>query len=164
MIKWFNYTCINMYIYSFSSSFQLWFITGYWIYSSQCCTVGPCSLSILYIMVCICGDLVAKSCPTVVIPWMPAMLLCPWDSPGENSGVGHHFLLQRIFPTQKSNPGLRHCRHILYLLSYERSPNLHLLTPKLPVHPSLTVFLLTITGLFSTSISLFINKFTRVTF
>ena len=39
----------------------------------------------------------------------PARLLCPWDSPGKNIGVGCHFLLQGIFPTQESNPGLLHC-------------------------------------------------------
>ena len=33
-------------------------------------------------------------------------LLCPWDSPGKNTGVGCHFLLQGIFPTQGSNPSL----------------------------------------------------------
>ena len=48
----------------------------------------------------------------------PAGLLCPWDSPGKNTGVGCHSLLQRIFPTQGSNPGLLHCRQILYRLSY----------------------------------------------
>ena len=37
-------------------------------------------------------------------------LFCPWDSPGKNTGVGYHFLLQGIFPTQKSNPGLLHCQ------------------------------------------------------
>ena len=36
------------------------------------------------------------------------MLLCPWDFPGKSTGVGCHFLLQRIFPTQGSNPGLPH--------------------------------------------------------
>ena len=40
----------------------------------------------------------------------PARLLCPWDSPGTNTGVGCHFLLQGIFPTQGSNRGLLHCR------------------------------------------------------
>ena len=34
----------------------------------------------------------------------PARPLCPWDSPGKNTGVGCHFLLQGIFPTQESNP------------------------------------------------------------
>ena len=43
----------------------------------------------------------------------PTRLLPPWDSPGENSGVGCHFLLQEIFPTQGSNPGLPHCREVL---------------------------------------------------
>ena len=38
--------------------------------------------------------------------------------PGRNTGVGCHFLLQRIFPTQGSNPGLPHCRQTLYHLSY----------------------------------------------
>ena len=33
---------------------------------------------------------------------------CPWDFPGKNTGVGCHFLLQGIFPTQGSNPGLLH--------------------------------------------------------
>ena len=44
------------------------------------------------------------------------MLLCPWDFPGKSTGVGCHFLLQGIFPTQGSNPGLPHCRQILYHL------------------------------------------------
>ena len=47
----------------------------------------------------------------------PARLLCPWDSPGKNTGVGCHALLQGIFPTQGWNPGLLHlllCRWILY--------------------------------------------------
>ena len=52
----------------------------------------------------------------------PARLLCPWDSPGKNTGVGCHALLQGIFLTQESNPGLLHYRDILYGLSYEGSP------------------------------------------
>ena len=42
-------------------------------------------------------------------------LLCPWDFPGNNTGVGCHFLLQGIFPTQGSNPSLPHCMLFLYL-------------------------------------------------
>ena len=49
------------------------------------------------------------------------MLHCPWDSPGKNTGVGSLFLLQGIFPTQGSNPGLPHCRRILYQLSHQGS-------------------------------------------
>ena len=42
-----------------------------------------------------------------VIPWLgPARFLHPWDFPGKNTEVGFHLLLQGIFPTQGSNPGL----------------------------------------------------------
>ena len=46
------------------------------------------------------------------------------DSPGENTGVGCHVLLQGIFPTQGLNPGLLHCRQILYRLSHQGSPRI----------------------------------------
>ena len=49
----------------------------------------------------------------------PHGLYSPWDSPGQNTGVGSHSLLQGIFPTQGSNPGLPHCGWILYQLSYQ---------------------------------------------
>ena len=44
-----------------------------------------------------------------------------WNSPGQNPGVGSLSLLQGIFPTQGSNPGLPHCRRILYQLSHQGS-------------------------------------------
>ena len=50
-----------------------------------------------------------------VTPW----IFSPWNSPGQNTGVGGCSLLQGIFPTQGSNPGLRHCRRILYQLSHQ---------------------------------------------
>ena len=46
------------------------------------------------------------------------------NSLGKNTGVGCHALLQRIFPIQRSNPGLPHCRQILYHLSYQGSPRI----------------------------------------
>ena len=46
----------------------------------------------------------------------------PQSSPGQDTGVGSLSLLQRIFSTQGSNPGLPHCRRILYQLRYKRSP------------------------------------------
>ena len=49
-------------------------------------------------------------------------LYSPWNSSGQNPGVGSLSLLQRIFPTQESNQGLLHCRQILYQLSYKGSP------------------------------------------
>ena len=51
----------------------------------------------------------------------PARLLCPWNSPGKNTGVCCHALLQGIFPTQGSNLGLLLCRQILYRLSHQHS-------------------------------------------
>ena len=48
----------------------------------------------------------------------------PWNSPGQNTGVGSLSLLQGIFPAQGSNPGLPHCRQILYQLSHKGSPSL----------------------------------------
>ena len=51
----------------------------------------------------------------------PTRLLCPWDSPGKNTGVGCHFLLQGIFLIQWSNPGLPHYRQILYHLGHQGS-------------------------------------------
>ena len=41
----------------------------------------------------------------------PASLFCPWDFPGKNAGVGCHYLLQGIFPTQESNLSLMHLLH-----------------------------------------------------
>ena len=52
----------------------------------------------------------------------PHGLYGPWDSPGKNTGVGRLSLLQGIFPTQRSNPGLLHCRWILYQLSHQGRP------------------------------------------
>ena len=48
----------------------------------------------------------------------PHGLYSPWNSPGQNTNVGSLSLLQGIFPTQRSNPGLHHYRQILYQLSY----------------------------------------------
>ena len=80
------------------------------------------------VWVCVCGcvcvrGLVAKAGLTLVTGLQPSRLLCSWDFPGKNTGVGCHFLLQGIFPTQEANSGLLHCRQILYQLSYKESPN-----------------------------------------
>ena len=61
---------------------------------------------------------VAQSCLTLCDP----MDYSPWNSSGQNTGVGSLSLLHGIFLTQGSNPGLPHCRHILYQLSYKGSP------------------------------------------
>ena len=55
-------------------------------------------------------------------PWTTAcQALCHRDSPGKNTAVGCHALLQGIFPTQGLNPGVSPCKQILYHLSYQGS-------------------------------------------
>ena len=54
----------------------------------------------------------------------PHGLYSPWNSPGQNIGVGGLSLLQGIFPIQGSNLGLLHCRWILYQLSHKGSPGI----------------------------------------
>ena len=51
----------------------------------------------------------------------PHGLYSPWNFPGQNTGVGSLSLLQGIFLTQGSNPGLLRCRRILYQLSHNRN-------------------------------------------
>ena len=79
----------------------------------------------------------------------PHGLYSPWNSPGQNTGVGSLSLLQGIFPTQGLNSGLLHCRRILYQLSHkvlkkmqqyalilcpERAIFLSSVVPRLPTH------------------------------
>ena len=52
----------------------------------------------------------------------PNELCSPWNSPGQNTGVGSLPLLQGILPIQGSNPDLSHCRWVLYQLSHKGSP------------------------------------------
>ena len=73
-------------------------------------------------LMCVC--FVAQSCPTLCDPKdcsLPDSSV-HGDSPGKNSGVGCHALLQGIFPTQGSNPGPPHCRWIPYHLNHQGSP------------------------------------------
>ena len=55
-----------------------------------------------------------------VITWTAACPVhsCPWNSPGKSTRIGCHFLLQGVIPTWRSNPGLPHCRQILYQLNH----------------------------------------------
>ena len=66
------------------------------------------------------------SCPTFCDPMVCSLLgsSVHGHSPGKNTGVGCHALLQGIFLIQGSNPGLPHCRCILYHLSHQGSPRI----------------------------------------
>ena len=63
---------------------------------------------------------VAQSCPT----------LCPWNSPGQSTGVGRLSLLQGIFPTRGSTSGLLHCRRIVHQLSHREAQYLGNTAPR----------------------------------
>ena len=85
------------------------------LYQSQCTSL----FSIMHACV--------HSCSVVSISLQPhelelIRLLGLWDSPDNNTRVGFHSLLQRIFPTQGANSGLLHCRQILHHLNYQGSP------------------------------------------
>ena len=56
-----------------------------------------------------------------------------WNSPGQNTGVGSLSLFQQIFPTQGLDPGLLHCRWILYQLSYRGSPTFNSNSSLIPI-------------------------------
>ena len=73
---------------------------------------------------CVCTC--AQSFPTLcdLMGCSPSNSSVHEDSPGKNTGVGCHALLQGIFPTLGSNPGLPYCRQILYCLSHQGSPRI----------------------------------------
>ena len=88
--------------------------------SHDWCHINDKSTSELCVCVCVCVNSVMSNSLWPHGLW-PARILCPWDFPGKNTGVGCPFLLQEIFPTQGLNPGLPHCRQTLYLLSHQGS-------------------------------------------
>ena len=57
-----------------------------------------------------------------IVRLQPARFLCSWNSPGKNTGVDSHSLLQVIFHAQGLNPDLPHCKQIAYCLSQQGSP------------------------------------------
>ena len=68
------------------------------------------------------GDTVKSESRSVVSDSLrPQGLYSPWNSPGQNIGVGSLSLLQGIFPSQGWNPGIPQCRWILYYLSHKGS-------------------------------------------
>ena len=74
---------------------------------------------------CMCAQLL-RLCPTLYDPMdcSPSGSSDHGESPSKNTGVNCHALLQRIFPTQGLNPGLRHCRQILYHLNHQGNPRI----------------------------------------
>ena len=105
-----NYVCINSSKFSRNYFFnkERIYIYIYLTNISKYCHFNMCVCYLLsHVQLCCLG---------------PVRLLCPWNSPGQNAGVGSHFLLQGIFPTQGSDLGLQLHRQILYCLSHQGSP------------------------------------------
>ena len=94
-----------------------WFEIRYMMKSSHESSQGDCwelSMSeVAYLRRCVNHSVMSNS----VLPHGHTKLFCPWNSPGKNTGMGCHSLLQWIFPIHGSNMGLPHCRQVLYCLS-----------------------------------------------
>ena len=89
--------------------------TGRWPGRNNYCLLTRSIWNLLFVI---------QSHPTLCDPMdcSPPGEFCPWNSPCKKGTVGCHSLLQGIFPTQGSNPGLPLCRQILYHLSHKGSP------------------------------------------
>ena len=70
----------------------------------------------------------SESCSVVSDSLQPHGLYSLWNSPGQNTAVGSLSLLQGTVPNQGWNPGLLHCRQILYQLSHKGSPYIYTYT------------------------------------
>ena len=91
------------------------------------CELGSCaflSLSSLGVPCCWGSLSSSESCLVVSDSLWPHGLYSPWNSPDQNTEVDSLSLLHVIFPTQGLNPGLLHCRRILYQLSHKGSPRI----------------------------------------
>ena len=74
---------------------------------------------------------VTQSCPVILDPWTVAhQVLCPQNFPGKNIGVCSYSFLKGLFLTQGSNPGLPHCRQILYHLNHQGRHSIQCYTVK----------------------------------
>ena len=103
------------------------YIDKFYTFLSLCergMTISLSSFQIILKNACAVLGLVAQLCPTLCDPMdcSPPGSSDHGDSPGKNTGVGCHALLQRNLPG--SNPGLLHCRRIVYHLSYQGSPRI----------------------------------------
>ena len=105
------------------ASLSLWklpIFLGLWTQGSGLCPWGH----LIFCSVYVCVSLLCLP----LIKWKRKSFSCVWlfvtprNSPGQNTGVGSLSLLQGIFPTQGSKPGLPYCRQILYLLSRKGKP------------------------------------------
>ena len=96
---------------------------GFWLASGKTCQMALGDSSLLLIQGISLKSEV-KSPSVVSYSLRPHRLYDPWNSVGKNTGVGSLSLLQGIFQTQGSNPGLPHCRQILSWLCHKGDPRI----------------------------------------
>ena len=128
---------VNFFFFFFCFSLLLYFLmvllkfTYYLVYSFKgygfmsCATINTVNLRTFSsplppqkITPCVLC-LFTQSCPAHGLE--PSRLVCPWDSPGKNTGLGCHFLLQGIFLTQEWNVSLQHWQVDSLPLSHQGS-------------------------------------------
>ena len=105
----YTYICMCMCVYMYVSPRLL-----------KCAVHKICMYVCIYMCICVC----CESRSVVSDSLRSHRLYSPWNSPGQNTGVSSLSLLQGIFPTHGSNPGLQHCRRILYQLSHKGNPHM----------------------------------------
>ena len=106
-----------------------------WLEEFRTCHLRRCHFDIMIILNC--RPLKSES-HSVMSDSVTPELYSPWNSPGQNTGVGSLFLIQGIFTTQGLNPGLLQCPQILYQLGHKVSSEPHkcrerLCLPHVPV-------------------------------
>ena len=110
--------------YCLKETFSRWSNKASWFSLYKLCVSGNLSTFFLSYLTCLYKSRSVKSLSRARLfatPWTVACtkVLHPWDFQGKCTGVGCHFLLQGIFPTQGLNPGLSPCRQMLYHLSHQ---------------------------------------------
>ena len=111
-------------IYVHTNTFTQMFIAALFITTQKWTQLTSSLVDELINKMCYVLCLVTQSCPTLcdLMDCSPPGSPVHGGSPGKNTRVGCHGLLQVIFPTQGSNPSLLHCRQILYQLSHKGIP------------------------------------------
>ena len=99
-------------------------------------------------------DSESENCSVVSDSLQPHELYSPWNSVGQNTGMGSLSLLQGIFPTQGSNQGSLHYRWVLYQLSYWGSPKYSKWSQSWPLWPFLLPYIMPNLSLFLTELLL----------
>ena len=87
---------------------------------------------LFHTQMCMCRVCSVRSTSLQAHGLQPTRLLCPWNFPGNNTGMGYHFLLQGVFLTQRSNLHLLHLQVNSFRLSHLENSLFFLIHPAIP--------------------------------